>query len=61
MNTVSKMKWLSYFISGAILIFSFLWFYSDTHEVIGSLVAALLSAALSLVSLIMLRWLVQVF
>jgi hypothetical protein len=48
-------------MSLAVLIFGFLLFYSDTNQLIGSFVAAFLSAALTFVSFIMIRWLVEVF
>lgn len=61
MDAKSFMKWLGYFISAIVLVLGFLLFYGDTHEPIGSFVAAALSAILTWVSFLMLSWLVQVF
>lgn len=61
MDIVLIIKWLGYVVSAAFLFFGFLLFYHNTGEVISSATAAILSAALTLVSFIMLRWLVQVF
>lgn len=61
MDTLTLMKRVSYIISLFFLIFGFLFFYNHTHEPIGSLMAAILTASLALISCLMIRWLIQVF
>ena len=61
MNLDYTLKWIDYIISLFIFIFGFLLFYSETNEWKGSLLAAILSAALTFVSLVAIRWLIEVF
>lgn len=61
MNTGDKVRWVGYAVTLATLVFGFMLFYSNTQELVGSLFAAFLSAALVLVSFIMFSWLIQVF
>ena len=55
------MKRYEYFVSLITLTGTFLLFYSDTNEWMGSVAAAILTTALTLGSMIMIRWLVEVF
>jgi len=50
-----------YLVSVLTLVITFQVFYQDNAEFFGSLAAAILSAGLMFVSLIMLSWLAQVF
>ena len=48
-------------VSMITLILAFFLFYSETNEWMGSLAAAILTAALTLGAMIILRWLTEVF
>jgi hypothetical protein len=61
MDLISSIRWLGNILSVLTLVLGFLLFYSDNKEWKGSLLAALLSAALVYGSFMMIRWLVQVF
>ena len=61
MKKTFPMKGLRYVSSLLTLIVGFLLFYNKTQEPIGSLTAAILSAALVWISCIMLEWIVQIF
>lgn len=61
MNAVEIVTKLGYILTIGILIFGFFLFFHDTHEWIGSLTAAVISAGLVFFSFIAIRWLVQVF
>lgn len=61
MPTGVMIRRLSYVASALIFIFCFILFYNDSKETISSLFAALLTALLTLVSFIMIGWLIQVF
>jgi hypothetical protein len=54
-------KQVEYIATLAIFLLGFFLFYSQTAELLSSLVAAVLSAALVWISFIMIGWLSQVF
>ena len=58
---MTTFKRVEYGITLLTLIGGSLLFFSQTHELLSSLVAAILSAALVWISFIMIGWLAQVF
>lgn len=57
----SRTHWVIAMISLAVFILTFFIFFRDTYEFYSSLTAAILSAALTLITLIVISWFVRVF
>lgn len=58
MNGFKLVNGMSFVVAAVTLVFALFLFYADTNEFLGSLTAALLSAALMWMAYVLVRWLV---
>lgn len=61
MQASHKASWVIAIISLVVFVLTFFILFRNTHEIFSSLTAAILSACLTLIALIVMDWLIRVF